>query len=78
MGDKWQQTQDPDRPALDRALFPLRLVLFLSADESFLSRLTGAINLHDDEITRLTDTELWLERPDGDVIKYRKKEINSG
>jgi hypothetical protein len=56
---------------------PLRLVLLLDTADSVISRLTGAINLHDDKITRLTDTELWLERSDGDAIKYRKKEINS-
>jgi hypothetical protein len=56
---------------------PLRLVLLLDTDNSVISRLTGAINLHDDKIIRLTDTELWLERPDEDDIKYRKKEINS-
>ena len=40
---------------------------------SFLLRLTHARDMFDDKITRLTDTDLWLESPNGTVTKFRKK-----
>jgi len=40
---------------------------------SFLLRLTRARDIFDDKITRLTDTDLWLEGPNGKVTKFRKK-----
>jgi len=40
---------------------------------SFLLRYTRARDIFDDRITRLTDTDLWLESPNGKVTKFRKK-----
>ncbi len=40
---------------------------------TFLLRFTHARDMFDDKITRLTDTDLWLESPNGIVTKFRKK-----
>ena len=40
---------------------------------SFLLRLTRARDMFDDEIIRLTDTDLWLESPNRIVTKFLKK-----
>ena len=40
---------------------------------SFLLRFTHARDIVDDKITRLTDTDLWLESSNGEVTKFRKK-----
>jgi hypothetical protein len=40
---------------------------------SFLLRFTHARDMFDDKIIRLTDTDLWLESPNGIVTKFRKK-----
>jgi hypothetical protein len=40
---------------------------------SFLSRFVAVKDMFDDKITRLTDTDLWLEGSNGKVTKFRKK-----
>jgi hypothetical protein len=62
--------------------FDLRSVKFSSPSRlkrlgltvfSFLLRFTHGRDIFDDKITRLTDTDLWLENPNGEVTKFRKK-----
>jgi hypothetical protein len=52
---------------------PSRLTRFGLAVLSFLLRFFHPRDMFDDEITRLTDTDLWLENGHGSVTKFRKK-----
>ena len=52
---------------------PSRLTRLGLAAFSFLLRFAHERVIMDDEITRLTDTDLWLERSDGTVTKLRKE-----
>jgi hypothetical protein len=52
---------------------PSRLTRFGITILSFLSRFVHAPDMFDDKITRLTDTDLWLEDSNGSVTKFRKK-----
>ena len=52
---------------------PSRLTRFGLAVLPFLLRFFHARDMFDDEITRLTDTDLWLENSNGRVTKFRKK-----
>jgi hypothetical protein len=50
-----------------------RLMRFGLTAFSFLLRFVHVKDMFDDEITLLTDTELWLESSNGVVTKFRKK-----
>lgn len=52
---------------------PSRLTRFGLTVVSFLLRFFRERAMFDDKITRLTDTDLWLENSNGTVTKFRKR-----
>lgn len=74
---KWEVNDSRLKLSVDprsvRLTSPSRLKRLGLAVFSFLLRFTHARDMFDDKITRLTDTDLWLESPNGKVTKFRKK-----
>ena len=74
---KWQENDSRLKISVDprsvRLSSSSRLKRLGLAVFSFLLRYTRARDIFDDKITRLTDTDLWLESPNGKVTKFRKK-----
>lgn len=74
---KWEINDSRLKISVDprsvRLSSPSRLKQFGLTVFSFLLRFTHARDVFDDKIIRLTDTDLWLERSNGIVTKFRKK-----
>jgi len=74
---KWEVSDSKLKVSINlrsiRLSSPSRLTRFGITIFSFLSRFFHAPDMFDDEITRLTDTDLWLENSNGRVTKFRKK-----
>jgi hypothetical protein len=74
---KWEANDNKLKLSVDlrsvRLSSSSRLTRFGLTVFSFLLRFVDARDIVDDKITRLTDTDLWLESSNGKVTKFRKK-----